>query len=79
MEDAKRAFKEFDLDGNGVIDKDEFFQLVQQITPSMPKLLVKRIADLHFQAADKDGSNAIDENEFLSVYAELLKEYSPDL
>jgi len=75
LEDAKRAFKEFDLDGNGVIDKDEFFQLVQQITPNMPKLLVKRIADLYFQVADKDRSQAIDEQEFLSVYSDLLKEY----
>jgi len=77
LEDAKKAFKDCDLDGNGVIDKDEFFQLVQQITPNMPTLLLKRIADLHFQAADKDGSEAIDEQEFLVVYSDLLKEYSP--
>lgn len=79
LEDAKRAFREFDLDGNGMVDKDEFFQLMEQILPNMPRLLVRRIADLHFQTVDKEGSNAIDENKFLLVYAELLKEYSENL
>lgn len=48
---------------------------MEVIAPNMPKLLLRRIADQHFQAADKDNSNSIDEKEFIIVYTELLKEF----
>lgn len=95
LEEARSAFKEFDVDGNGYIDKEEFFQLVQEITPSMPSILLQRIAgwfliffwvrelriflDLHFQAADKNRSEGISEEEFVKVYAELLRQTQASL
>ena len=77
LEDAKKAFKEFDLDGNGIIDKNEFFQLMEQILPNMPRLLVRRIAELHFNTVNQ--GSGIDENKFIQVYSDLLKEYPENL
>jgi Ca2+-binding EF-hand superfamily protein len=74
LDEAKKAFAEFDLDGNGVIDRNEFFQLIQQIHPNMPKIFLERIANLHFQSIDLK-SGGIDQDEFLVVYSELMKEF----
>jgi len=72
VEDAQIKFKKFDLDGNGVIDRDEFFKLFEELNPTMTKAVVKTVADSEFNNFDTDSSNGIDEVEFLVVYSKLL-------
>lgn len=49
VHDARAMFKKFDADGNGVIDKEEFFTLIKSITPNVPTLMLHRISELHFR------------------------------
>lgn len=66
--------REFDTDGNGLIDKDEFLEIIRQLHPTKGEIFRKRLADMLFRSYDTDSSGGIDEIEFLRVYNELLSQ-----
>lgn len=57
----KDAFKDSDLNGDGLLSFDEFFELLKTGDPEFPE----DEAETLFKAADKDASGAIDFNEFV--------------
>uniref|UniRef100_A0AC35U5D5 Calmodulin n=1 Tax=Rhabditophanes sp. KR3021 TaxID=114890 RepID=A0AC35U5D5_9BILA len=62
-EDLRAIFKEFDLNGDGFIQKDELNQVMTKMgqAPTEEELLAM------FNAADKDKDGNIDFTEFLSI------------
>jgi len=78
VEDAQVKFRRFDLDGNGTLDKEEFFKLLKLVMPNRNETLLTRIGDMKFAAADKDKNGVIDEVEFLVVYSDLELEKLED-
>jgi len=76
VESAQVAFKKYDLNGNGTLDKTEFLAMMVDImarrgTPVEPAV-AKILAETKFREVDKDGSGDIDEQEFLIVYSEMI-------
>jgi len=78
VEAAQTAFKKYDIDGNGVIDKEELYKLIEDIMVSrgkhLGKVVLNNLTDMHMAATDKDKSGAIDEVEFLVLYSNLILE-----
>jgi hypothetical protein len=76
FEAAQAAFKKYDADGNGVIDKQELFKLIEDLMiergKNLSKVVLTSMTDMHFAVADKDKSGGIDEVEFLVLYSDLV-------
>jgi len=76
MEAAQAAFKKYDADRNGVIDKQELYTLIEDLMiargKNLAKIVLNSMTDMHFAAADKDKSGGIDEVEFLVLYSDLV-------
>merc|ERR1712141_371163 len=58
--ELKEAFKLFDMDGDGMITKDELRKLVEKVGGSMTEGEAKGL----IHQADKDGNESIDFSEF---------------
>jgi Ca2+-binding EF-hand superfamily protein len=58
--DLKRAFKQFDIDGNGVVDKDEFVQCMRSFDNS----LTPHECLAAYERFDPDGDGVINYEEF---------------
>merc|ERR1712073_12785 len=58
--ELKEAFKPFDMDGDGMITKDELRKLVEKVGGSMSEGEAKGL----IHQADKDGNESIDFSEF---------------
>ena len=58
--DLKRAFRRFDLDGNGVVDKDEFVQCMRSFDNS----LTPHECLAAYERFDPDGDGVINYEEF---------------
>jgi len=76
MEDvelAQKSFKKYDLDGNGVISREEFGGLMKDVFEKTGKPLPSdQETDAKFKEIDKNNSGDIDEVEFLVIFSELL-------
>eukprot|EP01089_Gocevia_fonbrunei_P019783 TRINITY_DN7111_c0_g1_i1.p1 TRINITY_DN7111_c0_g1~~TRINITY_DN7111_c0_g1_i1.p1 ORF type:complete len:214 (+),score=46.12 TRINITY_DN7111_c0_g1_i1:126-767(+) len=76
VEASQKLFKQFDLDGNGTLCKDEFHQLIAKIFEvsgkKVSQLVVRATADMKFASVDVDNSGDLDQLEFLVVYSEML-------
>jgi len=78
FENAQTEFKKFDINHDGVIDKNEFYILIEQVMKIRhpekiyTKEILTKLSDLHFNAADKDHSGVLDETEFLVTYSTIL-------
>eukprot|EP01113_Clastostelium_recurvatum_P016714 TRINITY_DN1964_c0_g1_i1.p1 TRINITY_DN1964_c0_g1~~TRINITY_DN1964_c0_g1_i1.p1 ORF type:complete len:253 (+),score=50.83 TRINITY_DN1964_c0_g1_i1:129-887(+) len=72
---AEAFFQKYDRDGNGIIDRDEFLELLRDFRQgrTTTDADLRTEADRHFNGADKDSSGGIDETEFLEIYSKLLK------
>eukprot|EP01113_Clastostelium_recurvatum_P016717 TRINITY_DN1964_c0_g1_i4.p1 TRINITY_DN1964_c0_g1~~TRINITY_DN1964_c0_g1_i4.p1 ORF type:complete len:251 (+),score=66.04 TRINITY_DN1964_c0_g1_i4:75-827(+) len=71
---AEAFFQKYDRDGNGIIDRGEFLELLRDFRQgNVTDADLRAEADRHFNGADKDSSGGIDETEFLEIYSKLLK------
>ncbi|KAL6065911.1 [F-actin]-monooxygenase mical1 [Balamuthia mandrillaris] len=75
-EQLLQRFEEYDLDGDGVIDQDEFYQLKAELAPHVSKLLVRQDSNKLFRKADKDKTGALSKAEFLEAVSGLLGQSS---
>merc|ERR1712038_1167377 len=64
------AFKLFDMDGDGMITKDELRKLVEKVGGSMTEGESKGL----IHQADKDGNESIDFSEFSKLWAAIKGE-----
>eukprot|EP00931_Biecheleriopsis_adriatica_P104657 TRINITY_DN79300_c0_g1_i1.p1 TRINITY_DN79300_c0_g1~~TRINITY_DN79300_c0_g1_i1.p1 ORF type:complete len:493 (-),score=111.27 TRINITY_DN79300_c0_g1_i1:23-1501(-) len=78
---SDEMFEHVDLDGNGVIDKEEFLSWVFDTSSNYCGGVRKRLAKIqpyavkeYYRVLDKDGSGAIDKEEFLR----FIRKFSPD-
>merc|ERR1712018_692640 len=62
--ELKEAFKLFDMDGDGMITKDELRKLVEKVGGSMTEGEAKGL----IHQADKDGNESIDFSEFSKLW-----------
>ena len=65
-----KAFKLFDMDGDGMITKDELRKLVEKVGGSMTEGEAKGL----IHQADKDGNESIDFSEFSKLWAAIKGE-----
>ena len=65
-----QAFKLFDMDGDGMITKDELRKLVEKVGGSMTEGEAKGL----IHQADKDGNESIDFSEFSKLWAAIKGE-----
>merc|ERR1712073_216250 len=68
--ELKEAFKLFDMDGDGMITKDELRKLVEKVGGSMSEGEAKGL----IHQADKDGNESIDFSEFSKLWAAIKGE-----
>merc|ERR1712018_934176 len=68
--ELKEAFKLFDMDGDGMITKDELRKLVEKVGGSMTEGEAKGL----IHQADKDGNESIDFSEFSKLWAAIKGE-----
>jgi len=75
------TFKKFDLDGNGVLDKDEFALVMTELrnTGKQQQTIDRILMDLHFDSLDKDNSGDIVLEEFIAGYSSLFHEERREL
>merc|ERR550517_2284821 len=81
VSDAKAAFRRFDVNGDGVMDKDE---MKQMMSSAAGKSVSPAEVDALFKKGDLDGDGQIDMHEFLKLMfpscsdalAKLQKSYS---
>ena len=74
---ADQAFKRYDIDGNGTIDKEELFDMcltVGQVAPSGASIEDKReYLEKQWALADTDGDGTVDFEEFVEFYVCTLE------
>ena len=74
---ADQAFKRYDTDGNGTIDKEELFDMcltVGQVAPTGATTADKReYLEKQWALADTDGDGTVDFNEFVEFYVCTLE------
>lgn len=63
------AFKLFDVDGNGIITREEFRKGLQALTSLTGSPITDMQADELMRALDRDGSGTIDYSEFVDAFA----------
>merc|ERR1712154_249834 len=68
--ELQEAFKLFDMDGDGMITKDELRKLVEKVGGSMTEGEAKGL----IHQADKDGNESIDFSEFSKLRAAIKGE-----
>jgi len=54
LENGVKKFHEYDVNKNGLIDREEFIRLTSDLVPGVSKQLLVRLADRTFAKADKD-------------------------
>lgn len=65
--ELREEFDHFDLDSNGLIDKQEFVKLME----AMDAGLTKEEADVGFAAIDTNGNGKIEFSEFAAWWTDL--------
>ncbi|KAL6064448.1 hypothetical protein QOT17_010844 [Balamuthia mandrillaris] len=78
---ANAAFEKYDANGDGVLDKEEFYRIIEELMEAQGvrrgrkpgRAIIRQTADLHFQELDSDKSGTIDKKEFLTLWQQLLK------
>eukprot|EP01106_Pelomyxa_sp_JSP_P014967 TRINITY_DN495_c1_g1_i3.p1 TRINITY_DN495_c1_g1~~TRINITY_DN495_c1_g1_i3.p1 ORF type:complete len:278 (-),score=110.85 TRINITY_DN495_c1_g1_i3:105-896(-) len=75
VEKAQAKFKACDLDGNGVIDRDEFAKIIKSLNPGKSEFFLKRLGDQYFNQYDTNHNGTLDEIEFLRVYSDLMMKH----
>jgi hypothetical protein len=75
--DAQKAFQKYDVNKDGVLDRDEFLKLITDVLrkkdPTITTDDILHASQEHFRKADADRNDKIDEVEFLVTYSELMK------
>jgi len=75
MEYYKQMYDKFDTNGSGLIDYDEFGDLLKSLMKVDPTIGLPETRIAHFwQEADVDGSGEVDLQEFVSFY---IKHFNP--
>ncbi len=64
--ELRETFAHFDTDGNGLIDRQEFFRLIDAIDPNIDG----EERNLGFSVIDSDGNQRIDFEEFCAWWRE---------
>ena len=72
LKGALELFEKYDLDGNGSLDKEEFYQLKEELNPEMSKLLIRYLVEKQYLKIKGEESGAISKQEFLDNYRTLL-------
>jgi len=72
--ELKEAFKLFDMDGDGLITKDELRKLVEKVGGNMTEGEAQGL----IRQADKDGNDGIDFSEFAKLWAAIKGEGGED-
>jgi hypothetical protein len=73
IESALEKFEKYDLDKSGILDRDEFYQLKEEILgPKFSKLLLRYATDDVLKKADKDNTGALSEQEFLDAFSDIF-------
>jgi len=65
--EMQKTFKQFDENGDGLIQKDEFIAAYSKLYPKQPTDSVKERAEEIFGNADTDGSGEIDFTEWCTA------------
>jgi Ca2+-binding EF-hand superfamily protein len=80
IEHALVEFEKYDLDNDGTLDKDEFYQMKERLYgPKLSKLLLRHIVEDEFNALDVDDThNGISEIEFVELLNEVIKKKGPN-
>jgi len=73
----RALFHTFDLDGNGMVDKDEFFTIGQSIYGVGN--WTRELNDAGFALVDKDDSAEIDEDEFVFIFTSNMNNMRDEL
>lgn len=55
-----------------MLDKDEFYQLKEELAPMLGKVLLGKLVDEEFNQVDRDHSGTIDQKEFLLAYQKIF-------
>jgi len=66
LETLKKQFKDYDVDGNGVLDKDELCEIFKKNGKSDSE--AKAAVDEFFKKHDHDGDGQVTWAEFLKTY-----------
>ncbi|XP_071955883.1 centrosomal protein 43-like isoform X2 [Antedon mediterranea] len=72
ISDARIKFDNYDMDKNGIIDKDELRSLFVDIFPHFHRNMLERYVNDEFKSVDQDFSSGIDFEEFLGMYKRLF-------
>lgn len=72
IEYVLEMFEKFDKDGSGHLDKDEFYQLKEELAPQLSKVLLRMHSENKFDLLDKNGNGTISEGELLAAYNEVF-------
>jgi len=71
-ENLKQKFDNFDADGSGCIDKEEFIQVLKAFTGTKAEISGERF-DMYWRDVDSDGSGEVDFEEFLGWYKTVVR------
>ena len=63
-------FNKCDVNGDGVLSKDEFFEIWRCIDDSIEE----SVLDAFFQMADEDGNGTVDFEEYMKVASKMEQE-----
>ena len=69
--EAHKWFAKYDRDGNGVLDHDEYCDLLKSIGTEHDKLHPKYV-EYFLKLTDSDGDGVVSREEFTRVYAQLV-------
>ena len=69
--EAQKWFAKYDRDGNGVLDHDEYCDLLKSIGTEHDKLHPKYV-EYFLKLTDSDGDGVVSREEFTRVYAQLV-------
>merc|ERR1719235_1036843 len=72
VERVKKVFDQFDLDGSGNIETEEFFHVIMKLLNAQkPSDVSKKKLERYWNEADRDGSGEISFEEFLLWYVNV--------
>lgn len=74
--DARDSFRQFDCDGDGVLDEHEVERVIKTITPSCDEKTIHAYASRILEKADRDHDHVISFEEYLDMEREVQAIYT---